>query len=375
MKRVLVVSSRFNSTLDIDGGSMTTKCVIEALQNHALIDIMVPSSLIVATNNLIENTIRYDMPILDDTNDKFKNRSKTAIIIAKKLKGIINNYDCVVVIHVFHALDFVHTLGSEELKKIVIFPMFLSSCYIKSGETVPIWYFEKEKDILSKVRTIITPSPYEAEQLSVNYGIVNSRVICIPRKISKYFHSEIREEVSSPIQFICVASHRKQKRTYLAPKFMNCLKKNGIQAFLTMVGGIQSDNEFKLFKDNCVNYNVLDQIDIVDSLPQEDLGKCFNSSDFLVSFSSCETYGRAIQEALYSGLPAIILDERGELLKLLGNRKGIIFCRSIEDMVHSVCYLFSKSNEYNKLSCESIIDSIPLGSPILDVQLSNAILS
>lgn len=375
MKRVLVVSSRFNSTFDIDGGSMTTKCVIEALQNHALIDIMVPSSLSVATDDLIEDTIRYDLPLSDDINDKFKNRSKTAIIIATKLKGIIHKYDCVVVIHVFHALDFVRTLDNEELKKIVIFPMFLSTCYIKSGEMVPIWYFEKEKDILSKVRTIITPSLYEAEQLSVNYGIVNSRIICIPRKISKYFHSEIRGEVSSPIQLICVASHRKQKRTHLAPKFMNCIKQNGVQAFLTMVGGIQSDNEFKLFKDCCVNYNVLDQIDIVDSLSQEDLGNCFNSSDFLVSFSSCETYGRAIQEALYSGLPAIILDERGELLKLLGNRKGIIFCRSIEDMARSVCYLFSKSKEYNKLSCESIIDSMPLGLPILDVQLSNAILS
>lgn len=375
MRRVLVISSRFNSTSDIDGGSMTTKSVIEALKNRALIDIMLPDSLSVTADGFIENTIKYDLPLFDDINDKFKYRDNTSMIIAAKLKEIIHRYDCVVVIHVFHALDFVRTLDKKDLKKIVIFPMFLSTCYVKSGEAVPIWYIEKEKEILSKVRTIITPSLYEAEQLSVNYGIIDSNIVCIPRKISKFFQPEIRDKVSSPVKFICVASHRKQKRTYLAPKFMNCLRLYGIQAFLTMVGGIQNDSEFNLYKDSCINYNVLDKIETVYSLSQEEMGALFNSSDFLVSFSSCETYGRAIQEALYSGLPSIVLDERGELLKLLGNRKGIIFCRSIEDMGQVVCHLFNKSAEYNTLSYESIIDSMPLGFPTLDVELSNAILS
>ena len=84
-------------------------------------------------------------------------------------------------------------------------------------------------------------------------------------------------------------------------------------------------------------------------MSQHDLNKLYSEADFGVSFSSCETFGRAIVESLSSGLPNIILDETGDLSSLFGNDHGAIFCPSIKDMCLEIENLIANTEEYIKL--------------------------
>ena len=350
--RVLLITSKWNSpSYGIDGGSMTAVDVAESLYGKAELDIFTSNQFSdLIPSKYYNNLYTYDLSDKGYSN-KFEFRRAISYEVAMKLRDLKKYYDRIVVIHIYHALYFNEVLLPEDYRKIVLFPMFLSPSYEKSNEKVPDWYLEMEQNIIPLTDNIITPSLFEKKQLIKDFRAKKINIHVIPRMVSSSFIPKKHYSLSTKnILLSCTSSFRKQKRLNLSIELLEQLKKKGINAQLFLVGSIQDEKEYDIFLHK-LNESSLssEQIHHTEYMSQHDLNKLYSEADFGVSFSSCETFGRAIVESLSSGLPNIILDETGDLSSLFGNDHGAIFCPSIKDMCLEIENLIANTEEYIKL--------------------------
>lgn len=356
--RVLLITSKWNSTsYGIDGGSMTATDVAESLSGKVELDILTSkhfSDLI--PSKYYNKLYTYDLSDKSEYSNKFELRKSISYAVALKLRNLKEYYDRIVVIHIFHALYFNEVLLPSDYRKIVLFPMFLSPSYGKSNEKVPDWYLEMEQNIIPITENIITPSVFEKKQLIKDFKAKGKNIHVIPRMVSSLFIPIKHHSLSAKnILLSCTSSFRKQKRLNLSIELLEQLKKRGINAQLYLVGSIQDEKEYGNFLHK-LNRSSLSSAYIhhIEYMSQYDLNKLYSEADFGVSFSSCETFGRAIVESLSSGLPNIILDETGDLSSLIGNDHGAMFCPSIKDMCLEIEKLIANTEEYIKLGEHAI---------------------
>ena len=350
--RVLLITSKWNSpSYGIDGGSMTAVDVAESLYGKAELDILTSNQFSDLIPSKYYNSLyTYDLSDKRYSN-KFELRRAISYAVAMKLRDLKEYYDRIVVIHIFHALYFNEVLLPGDYRKIVLFPMFLSPSYEKSNEKVPDWYLEMEQNIIPMTDNIITPSLFEKKQLIKDFRAKKINIHVIPRMVSSLFIPIKHYSLSTKnIILSCTSSFRKQKRLNLSIELLEQLKIKGITAQLFLVGSIQDKKEYVKFLHK-LNGSSLSSVQIhhIEYMSQHDLNKLYSEADFGVSFSSCETFGRAIVESLSSGLPNIILDEKGDLSSLVGKDHGAIFCPSIKDMCLEIENLIANTEEYIKL--------------------------
>lgn len=350
--RVLLITSKWNSpSYGIDGGSMTAVDVAESLYGKAELDILTSNQFSdLIPSKYYNNLYTYDLSDKRYSN-KFELRRAISYAVAMKLRDLKEYYDRIVVIHIFHALYFNEVLLPGDYRKIVLFPMFLSPSYEKSNEKVPDWYLEMEQNIIPMTDNIITPSLFEKKQLIKDFRAKKINIHVIPRMVSSLFIPIKHYSLSTKnIILSCTSSFRKQKRLNLSIELLEQLKIKGINAQLFLVGSIQDEKEYGKFLHK-LNGSSLSSVQIhhIEYMSQHDLNKLYSEADFGVSFSSCETFGRAIVESLSSGLPNIILDETGDLSSLVGKDHGAIFCPSIKDMCLEIENLIANTEEYIKL--------------------------
>ena len=350
---VLLITSKWNSpSYGIDGGSMTAADVVESLYGKVELDILTSKHFSDSIPSEYYNKLyTYDLSYKSDYSNKFELRKSISYAVAMKLRNLKDHYDRIVVIHIFHALYFNEVLLPSDYRKIVLFPMFLSPSYGKSNEKVPDWYFEMEQNIIPVADNIITPSVFEKEQLINDFKAKENSIHVIPRMVSSSFIPIMHYSLSPKnILITCTSSFRKQKRLNLSIDLLEQLKERGIYARLFLVGSIQDKEEYTCFLHR-LNRSSLSstQIQHIEYMSQRDLNKLYSKADFGVSFSSCETFGRAIMESLSSGLPNIILDETGDLSSLIGDNHGAVFCPSIKDMCLEIEKLVNNTGEYIKL--------------------------
>ena len=375
-QKILLIATRWNSaSFGVDGGSMTAIDIMESLAGCARIDILTSENLkSIIPSQYFEHIHTFRLQHYDGSIDKFCLRKNIALLVAQRVKDLIDLYDKIIVVHTFNALFFHELLSEQDFSKIILFPMFLSPSYEKSNEKVPEWYKKSERLILSDIKNIITPSEFEKKQLLDVFQVNENYINVIPRMVSSHFmpvkHSSVNEHI---VLLSCTSSFRRQKRLELSIEFIKCLKSHGINAKLYMVGSIQDKNEYEKYL-NELNKSGMSEIYHIDYMSQTELNILYSTVDFNISFSSCETFGRAIVESLYTGLPNVILDESGDLSSVIGDGHGAVFCRSIQDMVSAIELLSMDSTLYSEMGQQAIKFGSKYNCVLIKTILANAIL-
>ncbi|MCD7909016.1 MAG: glycosyltransferase family 4 protein [Clostridium sp.] len=184
--------------------------------------------------------------------------------------------------------------------------MFTGDSYIKSGEYVPQEYIEAEKQAIFRVSRIISPSHTEKEVLADFYGADRARVFVIPRPVkNKRFRGYAA--ASETVRILYIASVRRQKAHLEAVKLIEMLGRKGVTAKLNCVGSVQDASIYKECMDYAERAGIRDRIAFSGTLGQEELECAMSQSDFNISVSNWETFGRGIYEGMAFGLPTLVL--------------------------------------------------------------------
>lgn len=193
-ERVLIVTAKWpkvsNST---DGGDSTVEEIIHAFTRHYIVDVLCFRNDLI--NSVQLDCVRKVMVYSEDfavfsnyslhNQDKFIIRIQQSKIAATEIERIADDYDLIVIQHNMFVLG----LGENQpiLDKVVLYPMFTGTSYIRAGEVVPSDYINLEKKVLYRVGRIFTPSVTEKDMLILDYGVPNEIIRVIPRPVkSKY---------------------------------------------------------------------------------------------------------------------------------------------------------------------------------------------
>lgn len=355
---ILIVTSKW-STEDRDGGMSTTADICETISQHCNLDVLTASPSVNQKRNGVKNIFGYDIPdqFKETYNGrgKFQTRILISHIIAPILDSMIDRYDKIIVLHIFHLFDICKKWNSDKARKIILFPMMLTPSYVASNELVPNSYTDMEKIVLGVVGKIITPSIYEKSQITVFFNIPESKVVVVPRYVGDNFSSQIHSITTSEKCEICyIASIKKQKQNLLALELLHILLRNGIDAKLHIVGAIHDIDAYNEMLEYIQVNNIQKNVEYHGVIPQSSILTLYRNATFAISVSLCETFGRSVMEGLVAGLPTIVMNNVACLGAHNYKNKGVIRVESIAEMADAILTYLHDSNLYSELSSFAI---------------------
>lgn len=355
-KKVLIVTAKWPyTTKSTDGGDSTTKEIIRSLKDDYSVDML-------CFRNDIDEQIKIDdvqnIYFYNDDFALFKNyqlhneekflvRIKQSQIAKKEIKRIYQDYKFVIVQHVMFVLDMEDE--KELLDKIVLYPMFTGTSYLKSGERIPEIYLVKEKKVLNLVKLIISPSDIEKKMLIEDYRVDEDRIIVVPRSVD-YIYSIRKISDKRKIRLVYIASVRIQKNHLDALRLVKIIKDRGVDVELHCIGAIQDDTIFN----DCMNYlkinRLTDYVIFHGNKSHNQIEKIMSICDFNISVSQWETFGRGIYEGMVFGLPTLITDKLKCVIQ--ANNLGIFPCivNSLEEMANTIIELIYDDRKYENES-------------------------
>lgn len=355
-KKVLIVTAKWPyTTKSTDGGDSTTKEIIRSLKDDYIVDMLCFRNDIDEQIKIddVQNIFFYhdDFALFKNyqlhNEEKFLVRITQSEIAKKEIKRVYRNYNIIIVQHAMFLLDMEDE--KELLDKIVLYPMFTGSSYIKSGEMVPKIYLDKEKKVLSLVKLIISPSDVEKNILIEDYGVDGNRIIVVPRPVD-YSFSVRKISDSSKIRLLYIASVRTQKNHLDAMRLVKIIKERGVDVELHCIGAIQDDAIFG----DCVNYleinRLAEYVIFHGNKSHIQIEKIMSICDFNISVSQWETFGRGVYEGMVFGLPTLITDKLECIIQ--ASNIGIFPCvvSSLEEMANTIIDLIYDDKKYEKES-------------------------
>ena len=354
-KKILIVTSRnpFDET-STDGGSMTVANLWDSLKDIADVDFLISDSICVinpeGTSCIHTYTIPDELEFPQWGAQRFLDRIKVSRFVAERIRELSPQYDKIIIQHVFHAFGLCSPGDDLILRKTILFPMLLTPSYQLCNEIVPSDYTELEQEVLQCVGKIITPSQFEKDQLIGYYGIASWKVTIIPRYVSDVFTVTRYRTVGPSLDICYVASIKNQKRNDLALELLASLNEKGMNARLFMVGSVFDKQLFEKMKSFIAEQNMERDVVFCHSLSQKELDELFSKMFLSVSVARCETFGRAVIEGLYTGLPAVVLKGVTCFDMLIGEGNGIEYGNSIEEMASIIMRLYNDEDDYLRLS-------------------------
>lgn len=355
-KKILIVTAKWPYVSDsTDGGDSTLSEIVEAVSNEYIVDVLCFRDDQVNGKSIkdVRRVIFYhdDFAMFQNyslhNQEKFMIRLEQAKIAFREIKKICNEYDLIVVQHVMFVLGMKEDV--KLLNKIVLYPMFTGTSYIKSGENVPQMYLNAEKAVLNKIKKIFTPSEMEKEMLVSEYGVLPQNIFVIPRQVKyKYIFKAWSNKM--PVQLLYIASIRIQKNHLAAMKLVKILLEQQTDVILNCVGPIQDTSIYN----ECISYinsnGIRDHVIFHGNKSQLEVGKIISSCDINISVSNWETFGRGIYEGMTAGLPTIVFDD----LACIKNAYniGVYPCmvKDIDEMAKTVINLIHNKEFYENES-------------------------
>lgn len=355
-EKVLIITGKFpDVTSDTDGGSIMVSHLIDALSNECLLDVA-----FTRTYNDNFKTIEGVRKSIFHTNqtrndNKFLRRLANVEWNSTMFSKFLEEYDKVIIIHCCKAFG-LENLSQELLNKIILFPMYLTSSYLRSNEIVPIKYTEAEQKIISKITKIITPSQSEKKDMIKDYGVSENRIVIIPRAVNSIFKSKLR--ISSKFNnLIYIGAIKKQKRNDEAIILLSQIKKMGLQAHLYLVGSKQDDELYSYCKDLIVSLGLTNDVTFCGVLTQKEIASLLDEMDINISVSRWETFGRGVFEGLYAGLPSVVYDNINCFSEYTDTSSGICFVENLQTFAEKIYELCSHSTFYKTQSQNAIDNS------------------
>lgn len=373
-ERILLVTGKFpGMSHDTDGGSIMVRHLIDILGCNNKLDILFTRTYnsCFQTIHNVNNVIFHPCKFRND--NKFARRILNANWNKDRIAHLIVDYDRVIIIHCCKAFG-LESLPKSQIDKIILFPMFLSSSYIMSGEVVPAEYTMLEHNILSKIKTIITPTHVEMNDLIANYNVPSNNITIIPRAINSSIKNIVKPR-SIENNLIYIGSIKKQKQSDNAIKLVSALKELGLNIHLHLVGGIQDREVYELCQDLIKEHHLRSDVSIHGVLSQEELIKLLEKMDINISVSQWETFGRGIIEGLASGLPTVVLNKLECLNGLLPSESGLLYANDIVEMatiIHKLCIdaAFYKLQSVRTINVKTLFSIDKLRERILDATTS-----
>ena len=252
------------------------------------------------------------------------------------------------VIHASKMFGF-EILDSRILKKTILFPMFLSPSYCRSGESVPKEYTELEKSALKCVGQIITPSQSEKEDISHNYQVNPQKIHIIPRGVDDAFFSEGRFRPGDPLGLITVSSIKPQKNVIESLFILNRLSLANKNVHLTIIGRVESEQIYKEMLDYIVQNALTDRVTIIFGCSLGEVAESMRKADILILPSLWETFGRVVYEGFAAGLPALVRPNI-ECFSELEKNEFVFPYRSLDEAVQIITDFSVKERWYEQLS-------------------------
>lgn len=357
-QNILIVTSKW-STEDSDGGMSTATDICDTLSQQCNLDVLTELSFVDQKHDGVKNIYGFDVPkeLKENYNgeNKFQTRIFISHIVGPILDSMLDRYDKVIVLHVFHLFEICKKIDSNKAKKIILFPMMLTPSYVASNENVPNYYTYLEKLVLKNVGKIITPSIYEKLQITDYFNIPVTKIALVPRYVRDIFSSCTHSITSSERCEICyIASIKKQKQNILALELLHILLSNGINTKLHIVGAIHDREVYNEMSEYIVENNIQRNVEYHGVISQSSIFALFCNATFAISVSLCETFGRSVMEGLASGLPTIVLNNVACLGIHNYKNKGVIRAESAKEMADAVIYYLHNPVLYSKLSSSAI---------------------
>ena len=356
LKKVLLFTGifpRFGD--DTDGGSILIYSLIQALKNNCILDVIFTRTprkefeVIEGVRKVSFETYEHHL------SDKFTRRLGNKEQLFSRLKKEIAAYDTVIITHCSKAFG-IERLSAEERSKIVLFPMYLSPSYKRSGEYPPDEYIAEECSALCSAGKILTPSDSEKQDMIRVFGIDENKIKVIPRGYSSYI-KPVEKQTHFPIELLYIASIKEQKNTKEAIVLLKELSEYKIDARLHLAGSYQNDSVLS----DCHTYitanGLSEKVIFHGVLPQKELAALIAQAHINISVSYWETYGRGIFEGMAGGLPTVVFDHLECVKQYVTDGEGISFVLNHEAFLSKLIELCT-AHDYYSVQARKAIRSV-----------------
>lgn len=371
MKKVIILTSKFPFRFnDIDGGNLLVDKLISILKDKCVLDICFTRNQ--KTNQELEVRKIIYLPNKISESNKFYRRIKNYKQNSTEISKLIRSYDKVIMIHASKAFG----LDENNLKNVIMFPMFLGDSYLKSNEVVPQEYLNLEKKYLSNLSKILTPSKSEMNQLIEVYGVKSGIITIVPRGIDKEFKRKIRDcrPNQDIVMLLYIGSIKKQKNTIEALGLIEKLRKQFPSVCLTIVGKIQDEVYNKQVESYIEKYDLGNNIKHYVSLNKTEINDLIQNADICISTSLWETFGRGVVEAAFTGIPTIAFKEVECYRDMFEDNKGVLLINNIEEMQEKIEAMIEDNAMYHIQSKRGIESTNKFDSSVVDELLVEEIL-
>lgn len=346
-KRVLLYLGKFPGYgFDVDGGSILARQLIDTLKRESILDVVFIRKNDEFFNDSAVNQVRY-VKYKDAMNNKFVRRLEN-LETNREAIGDYRQYDVIVAAHISKFFGF-EDYPEQFWKRTVLFPMFVTSSYIRAGEEVPLAYTDLEAIVVSKVGHIIVPSKEDLMNLVSDYQIDPSKITVIYRGIDPVFVSRGNKDLNKKLHMACIGSIKKQKNNLDALRVLAILREKGIDAELTFICTIQD----KVLYTDMVNYaseNGLDAyVRYLFRLNQSEVATVLGEMDINISVSNWETFGRGIFEGVTAGLPTFVYSRLTCVSEICSGNPGICFAINAEDMASKILDVYKNDSLFQKM--------------------------
>ena len=346
LKKVLLFTGKFPSFGDdTDGGSVLIYSLIQALKNNCILDVIFTRTprkgfeVIEGVRKVSFETYEHHL------SDKFARRLANKEQLFSRLRKEIAAYDTVIITHCSKAFG-IERLSAEERSKIVLFPMYLSPSYKRSGECPTDEYIASECNALCSAGKILTPSDSEKQDMVRVFGIDENKIKVIPRGYSSYIKPIVKQP-HFPIELLYIASIKEQKNTKEAIVLLKELSEYKIDARLHLAGSYQNDSILSDCRTYITANGLSEKVIFHGVLPQKELAALIARAHINISVSNWETYGRGIFEGMAGGLPTVIFDHLECVKQYVTDGEGISFVLNHEAFLSKLIELCAAPDYYS----------------------------
>ncbi len=346
LKKVLVFTGKFPSFGDdTDGGSILIYSLIQALKTNCILDVIFTRTprkgfeVIEGVRKVSFETYEHHL------SDKFARRLANKEQLFSRLRKEIAAYDTVIITHCSKAFG-IERLSAEERSKIVLFPMYLSPSYKRSGEYPPDEYIAEECSALCSAGKILTPSDSEKHDMVRVFGIDENKIKVIPRGYSSYIKPIVKQP-HFPIELLYIASIKEQKNTKEAIVLLKELSEYKIDARLHLAGSYQNDSILSDCRTYITTNGLSEKVIFHGVLPQKELAALIARAHINISVSNWETYGRGIFEGMAGGLPTVVFDHLECVKQYVTDGEGISFVLNHEAFLSKLIELCTALDYYS----------------------------
>ncbi|MBR6660612.1 MAG: glycosyltransferase family 4 protein [Bacteroidales bacterium] len=347
-KNVLLYLGKFPGYgFDVDGGSILARQLIDILKTRCnLTVVFIRKNGETYTDSQVRE-IRY-VEYKNPFGNKFVRRLQN-LDTNREAIGDYTEYDIIITAHVSKFFGF-ENASSIFWDKTILFPMFCTKSYKRAGEYVPLEYTEHEQFVLTHVRTIITPSEIEMEDLVLDYSLNSNNVKVVYRGINPMFKPLGRSRYLNKPQLVCIGSIKKQKNNIAALYVLDLLVRKGIDCSLNIICTIQEQNLYEELLGFIRDNSLTERVNFFFEQTQEQVAQIVQNSDINISVSNWETFGRGIFEGVSCGLPTFVYSKLTAVRKICEGNQGIRFVNNTEEMATEIECVLNSPKKYLLMS-------------------------